>query len=85
MLNPVTHPIRRDCQDLFSTMKKVGLLHESPQAAALHLENIWADTSKWWNQVDVQVVVKQYLSRFGRASDRPIREIRKTLISICRP
>ena len=85
MLNPLTHPIRRDCQDLFSTMKKVGLLHESPQDAALHLENIWADTSKWWNQVDVQVVVKQYLSRFGRASDRPIREIRKTLISICRP
>jgi putative transferase (TIGR04331 family) len=84
MLNPLTHPIRRDCQDLFSTMKKVGLLHESPRDAALHLGNIWTDTDKWWNQVDVQAVVKQYLARFGRESDRPIRDIRKTLISICR-
>jgi putative transferase (TIGR04331 family) len=84
MLNPLTHPIRRDCQDLFSMMKKVGLLHESPQDAALHLGNIWTDTDKWWKQVDVQAVVKQYLARFGRESDRPIREIRKTLISICR-
>ena len=81
MLNPLTHPIRRDCQDLFSTMKKVGLLHETTQDAAWHLENIWADTSKWWNQVDVQAVVKQYLARFGRESDRPLREIRKILIS----
>jgi len=84
MLNPLTHPIRRDCQDFFSMMKKVGLLHESPQDAALYLGNIWNDTDKWWNQDDVQAVVKQYLARFGRESDRPLREIRKTLISICR-
>ena len=84
MLNPLTHPIRSDCRELFSLMKQVGLLHESPQAAAMHIDRIWTDTNKWWNQDDVQAVVKQYLARFGRESDRPIREIRKTLISICR-
>ena len=84
MLNPLTHPIRSDCHELFSMMKQVGLLHESPQAAAMHIDRIWTDTNKWWNQDDVQAVVKQYLARFGRESDRPIREIRKTLISICR-
>jgi putative transferase (TIGR04331 family) len=65
-------------------MKQVGLLHESPQAAAMHIDRIWTDTNKWWNQDDVQAVVEQYLARFGRQSDRPIREIRKILISICR-
>ena len=82
MLNPLTHPIRSDCQELFSLMKKVGLLHESPQAAAMHIESIWTDTNKWWKQDEVQAVVKQYLARFGRESDRPIREIRKILKTI---
>jgi putative transferase (TIGR04331 family) len=82
MLNPLTHPIRSDCHELFSLMKQVGLLHESPQAAAMHIERIWADTNRWWNQDDVQAVVKQYLARFGRESDHPLREIRKTLKTI---
>jgi putative transferase (TIGR04331 family) len=82
MLNPLTHPIRSDCHELFSLMKQVGLLHESPQAVAMHIDRIWTDTNKWWNQDDVQAVVEQYLARFGRESDRPLREIRKTLISI---
>ena len=84
MLNPLTHPIRSDCRELFSLMKQVGLLHESPQAAAMHIDRIWTDTNKWWNQDDVQAVVKQYLARFGRQSDRPIREIRKILRRISR-
>jgi putative transferase (TIGR04331 family) len=82
MLNPLTHPIRSDCHELFSMMKQVGLLHESPQAAAMHIESIWTETNKWWNQEDVQAVVKQYLARFGRESDHPLREIRKTLKTI---
>jgi putative transferase (TIGR04331 family) len=82
MLNPLTHPIRSDCHELFSMMKQVGLLHESPQAAAMHIESIWTETNKWWNQEDVQAVVKQYLARFGRESDHPLREIRKILKTI---
>jgi putative transferase (TIGR04331 family) len=82
MLNPLTHPIRSECQELFSLMKQVGLLHESPQAAAMHIDRIWTDTNRWWNQGDVQAVVKQYLARFGRKSDHPLREIRKTLKTI---
>ena len=82
MLNPLTHPIRSDCHELFSLMKQVGLLHESPKAAAMHIESIWTDTNRWWNQDDVQAVVKQYLARFGRESDHPLREIRKTLKTI---
>ena len=84
MLNPLTHPIRSDCRELFSLMKKVGLLHESPQAAAMHIESIWTDTNKWWKQDEVQAVVKQYLARFGKESDRPICEIRKILKTIGR-
>jgi putative transferase (TIGR04331 family) len=84
MLNPLTHPIRSDCRELFSLMKQVGLLHESPKAAAMHIESIWTDTNRWWNQDDVQAVVKQYLARFGRESDQPLREIRKILKTISR-
>ncbi len=84
MLNPWTHPIRSDCREFFSLMKQVGLLHESSQAAAMHVENIWTDTNKWWKQDEVQAVVKQYLARFGRESDHPLREIRKTLKTISR-
>ena len=84
MLNPLIHPIRSDCQKLFSLMKQVGLLHESPQAAAMHIDSIWTDTNRWWNQDDVQAVVKQYLARFGMESDHPLREIRKTLKTISR-
>ena len=65
-------------------MKQVGLLHYSPQVAAMHIESIWTDTKKWWNQDDVQAVVKQYLARFGRESDHSLRQIRKTLKKISR-
>jgi putative transferase (TIGR04331 family) len=82
LIDPLTHPIRSECVELFSVMRDVGLLFESPEELAQHIGNIWLDTNNWWNQDHVQRVVSDYLNRFGRQSKQPLREIRKTLKSI---
>lgn len=82
MLDPQTHPIRENCQSLFSRMQSVGLVHESPKSASEHITNIWSDANTWWLQDEIQALVAEYLHRFGRKHEHPLRELKKVVTSI---
>jgi len=82
MLDPQTHPIRENCQSLFSGMQSVGLVHESPKSASEHIANIWSDTNTWWLQKEIQDLVAEYLYRFGRKHEHPLRELKRVITSV---
>ena len=82
MLDPQTHPIRENCQNLFSRMQSVGLVHESPKSASEHIANIWSDTNTWWLQKEIQDLVTEYLYRFGRKGKHPLRELKRVITSV---
>ena len=82
LLDPQTHPIRENCQNLFSRMQSVGLVHESPKSASEHIANIWSDTNTWWLQDKIQTLVAEYLYRFGRKHEHPLRELKRVITSV---
>jgi len=82
MLDPQTHPIRENCQNLFSKMQSVGLVHESPKSASEHIANIWSDSNNWWLQDEIQTLVAEYLYRFGRKDKHPLRELKRVITSV---
>ena len=82
MLDPQTHPIRENCQNLFSRMQSVGLVHESPKSASEHIANIWSDTNTWWLEKEIQDLVAEYLYRFGRKHEHPLRELKRVITSV---
>ena len=82
MLDPQTHPIRENCQNLFSRMQSVGLVHESPKSASEHITNIWSDTNTWWLEKEIQDLVAEYLYRFGRKHEHPLRELKRVITSV---
>ncbi len=54
-------------------MKKVGMLHLSPESAANFLSENVDTIENWWNGADVQVVVERLKSKYVRTCDDPIK------------
>ena len=85
MLDPQTHPIRGNCQNLFLKMRSVGLVHDSPKSTVEHIAKIWSGTNTWWLQNDIQDLVAEYLHRFGRKQEHPLRELKRIITFVSKP
>ncbi|KGF72290.1 hypothetical protein DO97_10810 [Neosynechococcus sphagnicola sy1] len=71
----------------FAELRRVGILWDSPQAAAAHLTKIASDPWVWWGQPSVQSVRQAFVQRFARV-DRNWLEpwsqgLRQQLIQVC--
>lgn len=51
----------------FDKLCSVGILHDSGQAAAKKVNEIWADVSGWWSSADLQRVKNDFCFRFARS------------------
>jgi putative transferase (TIGR04331 family) len=51
--NPHLFELNNDAAILFEELKKVGIFHESPISAALHVTKIWDDIDLWWSNPKV--------------------------------
>lgn len=51
----------------FQNLRSVGILHDSPQAAAEKVNEIWADVPGWWSNSDIQRVKNDFCFQFARS------------------
>jgi putative transferase (TIGR04331 family) len=51
---------------LFNLIRSVGILHDSPESAASHLNTIWNHIDEWWQNVEVQNARKIFCEKFSR-------------------
>lgn len=58
----------KDAEPTFATLRSVGIIHHSPEAAAKHIEAVWDDVDGWWNSDDVQSARRQWTRRYARTS-----------------
>lgn len=49
----------------FDELKSVGIMHENPESAALHVNKIWDDVGSWWQCSRVQEVRARYCRRYA--------------------
>jgi putative transferase (TIGR04331 family) len=67
-------PLRKTAIPYYAELKRVGIFHDTPESAAVHVNAIWGDVDAWWNSAEVQDVVahftKQYCHRPDNILDR---------------
>lgn len=64
----------------YNLLISVGIVHLTPESAALKINSVWDDVYKWWKSSEVQSARKIFCSEYARTSERPIRDLRKLLL-----
>jgi len=66
--------IRASAQPYFDVLRKVGVLHYTPEEAADKVNEISGDPISWWEQPDIQEAKDQFCLQFARTSDKWLEE-----------
>jgi putative transferase (TIGR04331 family) len=77
--NPHHWELRETARPYFEELKRVGIFHESPESAALHVAQIWVDVDAWWNNKEVREVLGNFKSRFCHLPDNLLDCVELTL------
>jgi len=58
-----------DAAMLFEELKKVGIFHENPLSAAMHVMEIWDDIDVWWSNPDVVKAKNNFINTYVKPVD----------------
>ncbi len=64
--NPEHWELRSAAQPFFDSLREVGILHDSPEEAAEHINAIYSKPLTWWSQEKVQAVREKFCRQFAR-------------------
>ena len=73
-LNPNHWELRKSVQPFFSELRRVGLLHDTPESAARMVNEIYEDPMSWWMSDIVQEAKNEFCFRFARTSEAWLQE-----------
>jgi putative transferase (TIGR04331 family) len=71
--------IRDESVEDFRELENSQILFFSGVKAAAHVNTIWSDLDVWWESPQVQEARKNFVDKYARSTDCPIRQLRKTL------
>jgi putative transferase (TIGR04331 family) len=74
--NPKHWQTRASATPYFDKLRKVGILHDTPEQAADKVNEISGDPISWWKQPDIQEAKDQFCFQFARTSDKWLEEWR---------
>ena len=61
--------VRDEATPYFEDLRKVGILWDSPEAAAKKVTEIYDDPWSWWGSEAVQEVRKRFVDRYALARE----------------
>lgn len=67
--DPAMNPLRHSAIPYYEDLKRVGIFHETPESAGLHVATVWDDVDAWWSSPAVQKVLERFRYRYCRAPD----------------
>ena len=70
---------RASAQPYFDVLRKVGILHDTPERAADKVNEISGDPISWGEQPDIQEAKDRFCLQFARTSDNWLEEWRSEL------
>lgn len=62
--NPSHWELRDAAIPYFKDLQRVGIFHETPESAALHVAKIWADVDTWWNGPELREVLERFKAQY---------------------
>ena len=63
--NPNHWELRDSAIPFFDRLKEVGILHDTPESAAEHVNTIWEDVNSWWEGDILQETLKSFKKRYS--------------------
>jgi putative transferase (TIGR04331 family) len=79
--NPAHWELREDAKSYFEQLKKVGIFHETPEAAAKHMLFIWDDVDSWWFSEDIQLARLDFCRRYAAMPDNIVKKLESIIRS----
>lgn len=67
--NPNHWEMREAAQPYFDELRRVGILHDTPESAAAQVNATYKDPSVWWMSEEVQVARGQFCHQYARTSE----------------
>lgn len=58
----------------FDLLKSVGIFHDTPESAAIHLTEVWDDIDSWWKDKKLQDIREDFCFKYSRKSKDPLSE-----------
>lgn len=72
--NPQHWELRPSAKPYFDKLRRVGILHDTPESAAAKVNEIYKDPYAWWNQAEIQEAKDEFCRQFARTSENWLKE-----------
>lgn len=60
--------LRVDAQPYYDLLREAGILFDTPEAAALAVNDVYSDVEAWWKDSTRQMKIRQFCDRFARTA-----------------
>jgi len=77
--NPKHWEIRDSSKPYFFDLMKVGIFHETPESAALHISKVWDDVDSWWKSKPVRKALEKFQLQYANTNCDLIGNIEKSI------
>ena len=67
--NPTQFLLRQNVQPYFDRLRKVGILHDTPESAAIKVNEIYEDPESWWQRPEIQNAKNDFCQQFAYSSE----------------
>ena len=80
--NPEHWELRSSAQPYFEELRKVGILHDTPESAAAKVNEISYNPTSWWQQTEIQAAKDEFCFQFARTSNSWLKEWKSELLKV---
>ena len=80
--NPDHWELRPSAQPYFDELRRVSILHDTPESAARRVNEICDDPVSWWQQSEIQEAKDQFCHQFAQTSDNWQKEWKTELLNL---
>jgi putative transferase (TIGR04331 family) len=80
--DPKSVNILKSTQPYLDDLRRVGILHDTPESAAKLVNEIYEDPMSWWSSPDIQEVRGEFCQQFARTSDQWVSQWKEELLKI---
>ena len=74
------YQLRKEASQKISLLKEVGIFHDCPKKAALHINDISNNISSWWYEENLQAALKEFTTEYALNARDPIKVWQKFLL-----
>ena len=80
--DPKFFELRNSAKHFYDDLRRVGILHDTPESAAVKVNEIFLDPMAWWMSTKIQKSKDNFCFRFARTNDDWVETWKKELVKI---